>query len=178
MTEQEFDNLLRQWTRRVKMSAEGKLLAGTHGTGKLLASLADYVDKMRDNVGRHIAYKFEAYGVFRTYGAGRGWVVINGKPVPGRRVVSLKNLRTNNWRKLSEVKAMRKRGFLDKDIKKAKVLYDDAPIKERKPLDWLDGIIKRNYEELANIAVQYFGDVALQSLAQSIDKAKINKYGN
>ena len=92
-------------------------------------------------------------------------------------MVSMKDLRTNNWRKLSEVKAMRKRGFLDRDIKKAKVLYDESPNKERKPLDWLDGVISRNYEELADIAVQYYGDVALQSLAESIDKAKINKYG-
>lgn len=175
MTEKDFDSMLRLWSHRVKVSAEGRLVAGTHGTGKLLNSLANYVDKMRDGVGRHLAYKFEPYGVFRAYGAGRGWVVINGKPTPGRRVVSLKNLRSNAWRQLAEVKQLRKRGFLDRDIKKAKVLYDDSPNKKRRPLDWLDGVISKQFQELADIACEYYGDVALASLEQSITKSKIVK---
>lgn len=174
MTEAEFDQQLRVWTARVKGVSEGKLITGTHGTGHLVSTFKHYVDKMRDGDGRHLAYRFEPYGVFRAYGAGRGWVIVNGVPVPGRRVVSLKNLRNGSWRKLAEVKAMRKRGFLDRDIKQAKVTYDKHK-GIRTPLDWLDSSISSHFNELADIAQEYFGDVALKSLANSIDKAKIIK---
>lgn len=177
MTEERFDELLRQWSFKVKMVSEGKLLTGTHSSGKLRASLSQFVDKMRDNVGRHIAYRFEQYGVFRSYGAGRGWVVIGGKPVPGKRVVSLKALRKgkSSWIKIGEVQALKKRGYLDKDIRNAKVKFAKEVKNKRTPLDWLDATISSNFQQLADIAQEYFGDKALSGLAQSIEKAKIRK---
>lgn len=176
MTEAEFDAKLVVWANRVKSMASGVLSTKTHSSGQLNQSLARFVDKMRDNVGRHIAYRFEQYGVFRHYGAGKGWVIINGVPTPGRRVVSLKSLRNHNWRNTSEVRALVRQGHKLKDIRNAKRSYADSKSSNpRTPLDWLDGNITRNFAQLADIAQEYFGDVALRSLDKQISKAKIVK---
>ena len=177
MTEAEFDVQLRKWADNVQSLSEKTLRAGTHGSGKLEESLIHYVDAMKDKKGRHIAFRFEPYGVFRQYGAGRGWVVVNGVPVPGYRVVSLKDRsKPKNWG--SAAKQMLSLGYRRPDVSNAKQ-HRNTPIKkERTPLDWLDGRIQASFGQLANIAQQYWGDIALQALDQQLQKVKIVKKSN
>lgn len=174
MTEAEFDAQLRRWTAGVHARSVETLMTGTHSTGKLADSVASYVDHMRDEKGRHIAFRFEQYGVFRQYGAGRGWVIVNGVPVPGYRVVSLKDrYKPSNWGEAA--KLMLKQGYRRSDVREAKMKRHNEVRKERTPLDWLDGRIQAASNQLADIAQQYWGDVALRSLDQQISKAKIVK---
>lgn len=175
MTEAEYDAQLRQWTAQIHSKARLALVVGTHSSGRLAQSIQHYVDKMRDGSGRHIAFRFEPYGVFRQYGAGRGWVVINGVPVPGYRVVSLKDrYQQRNWG--AEALDMLRNGYSHRDVKSAKkVLAKQLSGKKREPLDWLDGRIQQGAQELGNIAQAYWGDVALRSLAEQIEGAKIVK---
>lgn len=174
MTEAEFDAKLRQWTASVHAQSLAILSSGTHGKGNLKESLMHYVDHMRSEGGRHIAFRFEPYGVFRQYGAGRGWVIVNGVPVPGYRVVSLKDrYRPSKWGEAAQ--QMLKQGYRRSDVREAKMKRHTEVRKERTPLDWLDGRIQAAAGQLADIAQQYWGDVALHSLDQQITKAKIVK---
>lgn len=174
ITVAEYDAKLRQWTAGVHARSLETLRSGTHSTGNLAESLAHFVDHMREEPGRHIAFRFEQYGVFRQYGAGRGWVVVNGVPVPGYRVVSLKDrYRPSMWGEAA--KRMLNLGYRRKDVREAKMKRHTKVRKERTPLDWLDGRIQAASGQLADIAQEFWGDVALRSLDQQISKAKIVK---
>ena len=178
MTEAEYDQRLREWSRMVHQRAQTALVVGTHATGRLAESIQHFVDKMKDGKGRHIAFRFDPYGVFRQYGAGRGWVIINGVPVPGYRVVPLR-LRygaANSRLWGIEAQEMLHRGWNRSQVRNAKMVFTEREQgHKREPLDWLDGNIQIGANELANIAQSYWGDVALASLAQQLQKAKIKK---
>lgn len=172
MTDQEFDAYLRNWAMRVQMSAVFKLMNNTHSTGQLASSLKEYVDKMRDGIGRHIAFRFPQYGVFRAYGAGRGWVVIGGKPVKGYRVLSQREIREHKTNTLAQ--KLLQRGWKWGEVKKAKIA-DTSIEARRRALDWIDGEIKKRQDEVADWAVAFFGDKALEGVLREIDKSKIVK---
>lgn len=174
MTEAEFDAQLRRWTEGVHARSVATLRSGTHGTGKLSESVAHYVDHMRDDNGRHIAFRFEQYGVFRQYGAGRGWVIVNGVPVPGYRVVSLKD-RYNPSAWGESARNMLGLGYSRASVKEAKMRRHTKVSRERTPLDWLDGNIRRGENEIADIAVQFYGDRILDTLGLNLLKAQITK---
>lgn len=174
MTEAEFDAKLRQWTAGVHAQSLAILSSGTHGKGNLKESLMHYVDHMRSEGGRHIAFRFEPYGVFRQYGAGRGWVIVNGVPVPGYRVVSLKDRYIRaNWGE--EATKLLQRGYRTTTVREKKLKRKTKVKRERTPLDWLDGHIQAAAPILADIAQEYWGDVALWTLDQEIKQAKIIK---
>lgn len=173
MTEAQFDEKLRAWAGRVRTLAYGTLTAQTHGTGQLASTLAQFVDKMRDQIGRHIAFRFEQYGVFRQYGAGRGYIIVNGQIVRGYRVVSLREIKSGEFKRVAGYVALRNRGWTDKQAKSAKVAREGAV--KRSPLDWLDGKISSQIPSLAGIVEEYFGFMALQEFAKQIENAKIKK---
>ena len=174
MTVAEYDAKLRQWTQKVHTLSSGTLKSGTHGKGDLEESLKHYVDQMRSEGGRHIAFRFEPYGVFRQYGAGRGWVVINGVLMPGYRVVSLKDRYIRaNWGE--EAAKLLQRGYRTTTVREKKLKRKTKVKRERTPLDWLDGHIQAAAPILADIAQEYWGDVALWTLDQEIKQAKIIK---
>lgn len=172
ITEQEFDKYLRNWAARVQISAVFNLLRKTHSTGALASNVRDFVDRMRNGIGRHIAFRFPQYGVFRAYGAGRGWVIVNGVPVRGYRVLSAREIREHKLNTTAH--AMLKKGWRMADIRKAKVA-DVSVSNPRRPLDWIDGEVKKRQNELADEAVAFFGDKALASILRELEKAKIVK---
>lgn len=178
MTEAEYDARLREWSMNVHMSARSALVIGTHATGHLAESIHHFVDRMKDGDGRHIAFRFDRYGVFRHYGAGKGWVIVNGVPVPGYRIVPMKLRYGNKNMKLwnSQAQRMLQKGYSAADVRNAKnVFLDSKSGRKREPLDWLDGRIQAGVEELGDIAQAYWGDLALLSLGQQIQGAKIVK---
>ena len=174
MTEAEFDAKLRQWAEGVHARSVATLMGGTHSSGELAESVAHYVDHMRDDKGRHIAFRFEQYGVFRQYGAGRGWVVVNGVPVPGYRIVSLKD-RYNFSAWGEKAQEMLRLGYSRASIKNAKMKRHTEVRRKRTPLDWLDGNIRKGENEIADIAVQFYGDRVLDTIGLNLLKAQITK---
>lgn len=174
ITVAEYDAKLRQWTAGVHARSLETLRSGTHGTGNLAESLAHFVDHMREEPGRHIAFRFEQYGVFRQYGAGRGWVIVNGVPVPGYRVVSLKD-RYNFSAWGEKAQDMLKLGYSRSSIKNAKMRRHTKVNHPRTPLDWLDGNIRKGENEIADIAVQFYGDRILDTLGLDLLAAQITK---
>ena len=79
LTVQEFNNLVTKWAMRVRARSRATLSSGTHGTGQLATTLGQFVDKKSPTDAAYkVKFQFSRYGAFRAYGAGRGWVVING----------------------------------------------------------------------------------------------------
>lgn len=172
MTDREFDAYLRNWAMRVQMSAVFNLMNNTHSTGHLASNVREFVDRMRNGVGRHIAFRFPQYGIFRAYGAGRGWVVIGGKPVKGYRVLSVREIKERQTNGLAQ--SLLKKGWKLSEVKRAKIADTSAEAR-RTALDWIDGEVKKRQAEVAEEAVAFFGDKALASILAELDKAKIVK---
>lgn len=172
MTVEEFDAALKKWTAKITSLARNTLFQ-THGTGELYQNLHDFVDPLKDNNGRRIAFKFPRHGVFRHYGAGRGYVIINGKPVRGYRVLSLREIA--NKQTNAEAQDLLKQGYSNAYVRKAKKAYRDETPVVRKPLDWLDRYITAHTQTLTDISVRFYGDQSLEQLLRQIAKSKIVK---
>ena len=57
-----------------------------------------------------------------------------------------------------------------------KKLDDDVEVKRRRtPLNWLDAHIDNNIGELADVAQEFYGDLALQQMMENLGKIKIVK---
>lgn len=147
MTEGEFNELCKLWADKIRSLASTTLAKETHSSLKLAMRLNRFVDSDKKT---HVAYKikfhFDRYGVFRAYGAGRGYKIIEGRITLNRHP--------------SEKYA--KRNPLDGKIK-------------RNALDWIDGHIEKNIQELAETVQDYYGDNALRTVLSEIDKMKIKK---
>lgn len=172
MTVSEFDAELKKWASHITSLAKAKLSA-INGTGELQQNLQDYVDPIKNKTGRRIAFKFPRHGVFRHYGAGRGYIIVNGQPVRGHRVLSLREIaagRTNE-----DARDMAARGYSNRAIRNAKKAYQSNQKIARKPLDWLDGYIGANTGTLADISAQFYGDASVEQVLKQIDKTKIVK---
>ena len=172
MTVEEFDSALKKWADKVK-GLSRITLNQTHSSGELWRELHDYVDPLQDQVSRRIAFKFPRHGVFRHYGAGRGYVIINGKPVKGYRVLSLREIqekRTNQ-----EALDLLKKGYSYSFVKKNKKTYDNDKTVARKPLNWLDSHIASNFQTLADIASEFYGDQCLEQLLKQVQRIQIVK---
>lgn len=172
MTVEEFDAALKKWSARIT-SLSRNTLNQTHSSGELWRELHDYVDPLRDNISRRIAFKFPRHGVFRHYGAGRGYVIINGQPVKGYRVLSLREIsekRTNE-----ESQDLLRRGYSYSFVKNVKKTFDDDKPVARKPLNWLDAHISSNFGALADISSQFYGDQSLEQLLKQIQRIQIVK---
>ena len=174
MTEAEFVAAMREWASGVWARARGTL-ARTRGSGRLREELARFVDAMRGGAGYKVTFRFPRHGVFRHYGAGRGWVVVNGRPVRGRRVLSLRELAGRRSNAVAD--SMLARGYGRAEVRRAKRVYGGGGGRPRTPLDWLDGHIDAARGRLADTAAEFYGDAALRRVLEEIDKAKVVKGG-
>ena len=172
MTVSEFDDKIKQWAKNITSLAKAKLSA-TNGTGELQQNLHNYVDPIKNKTGRRIAFKFPRHGVFRHYGAGRGYIIVNGQPVRGHRVLSLREIAAGLTN--SEAQDMAARGYTNRAIRSAKKAYQSNKRIAREPLDWLDGYIGANTGPLADISAQFYGDASVEQVLKQIDKTKIVK---
>lgn len=172
MTVEEFDTALKKWAAQISSLSRNTLFQ-THGSGELFRNLHDYVDPIKNNTGRRIAFKFPRHGVFRHYGAGRGYIIVNGQPVRGYRVLSVRELKEKTLNPIAQ--EMLSKGYSMSYVRKAKIVtQSDKPI-PRKPLNWLDQHITRNSKTLTDISVRFYGDQSLEALLKQIDRIKIVK---
>lgn len=146
MTIEQFNQRVRDWSQRVRDMAAATLQANTHGTGHL-AGFPVYRDRIAYEAPYYkLKFHFERYGAFRHYGAGRGYVMRNGKPV---------------------------RQYTDKAmaLKQAGRLKE----KPRTPLNWLDKHVDTQINGLALLAQEFYGDHALRGIMMDFKKMKIDK---
>ena len=173
MTVGEFNNLVTKWAMKIRAQARGTL-SRTKASGKLSIRLAQYVDQLsNDKPVYKVKFDFERYGVFRHYGVGRGYILVNGTIVRGWRVRSDREIRNKTWN--TETADMHKRGYSNREINKAKKILRDGEGVQRTQLDWIDGHIDQNIHELADLVQGYYGDDALRQMIKNIDKLKIKK---
>lgn len=166
---QAFNKGVRVWSAKVRRESI-KILHNTHGSGRLKHNLeAHYLQDYNGSkayVG--LGFKFLKYGAYREYGAGRGYIVKDGKIMKGY----------SEWRD-KETRLKRKRqGWSDYRIRRSRVFDEyDVDIK-RSALPWLDPPITRNINDLADISGEFYGDAALKKVLEKFDVITIEKrYG-
>ena len=173
MSVDEFNRLVSKWAMKIRSQARGTL-ASTKGKGKLRIGLAQFVDKLSSTEPAYkVKFDFERYGVFRAYGVGRGYVMINGAVVRGYRVRSDREIRNKAWN--TETAYMQKAGYTNREINKAKKALRKGDNIQRTPLDWIDKHIQQNVQELADLVQGFYGDHALKQMIDNFDKIKIKK---
>lgn len=174
MTVEEFNNKVSKWALVVKSKAKRTLADKTHATGRLALNIEKFTDKLSDHDPVYkIKFNFLRYGVYRSFGAGRGYVIVDGRPVRGYRVRSDKEIRQKTFG--PEAAEMLKRGYLVRDINMAKKVFAEDLTKARQPLDWIDIHINTGIDELADLVQDYYGDEALKQMLENLPKLKINK---
>lgn len=173
----EFNKLVHQWGDQVRSMAQATLARGTHSTGALGTYLSAFVDKNKaGDAAYKVKFHFDRYGVFRAYGAGRGYVVVNGQLVRGTRIRTYREIREKKWTDVA--RRYSKLGYTTKEINRLKVYkVDSENTVARTPLDWIDSHIDANIQRLADYVQDYYGDKALQQLTENFNNIKINKHG-
>ena len=173
MTVEEFNQAVRDWTLRVKSLTKQTLDSNTNATGHL-SNYPTYLDRENyDSPYYKIKFHFERYGLFRQYGAGRGYIIVNGVPVRGYRVRSNRDIKKKLF--WGEAKEMLENGYVTREINVAKRIADKQNTIRRTPLDWFDKCINQNINHLADIAQDFYGDEALRQILSNFHKIKIVK---
>lgn len=178
MTVGEFNQKVTEWAHRIKSVAKATLSGGTHSSGTLEQYLTDFVNldkKYGTGAAYSIKFWFERYGVFRHYGAGRGWVVDDGILKRGYRVRSYREIQLKQWNEMTA--ALFKRGYTKSEINQAKVVNHRTVLKgkDRKPLNWIDQHLEAGAAQLADIAQEFYADMTLDKMLEEIRKMKIEK---
>ena len=174
LTVEQFNNQVTKWTLVVKSKAKRTLSGQTHASGHLALHIDKFVDKLSDHDPAYkVKFNFPRYGVYLAYGAGRGYVIINGQPVRGYRVRSDREIRKKVFG--AEASEMLKRGHLMRDVNTAKKILTDDLRRARTPLDWIDRHINADIDELADLVQEFYGDEALRQMLEDLPKLKIKK---
>ncbi len=174
MTVEEFNLQVNKWSLQISLAAKNTLRGATHGSGNLANRVSRFVDKNSNEAPAYkVKFQFDRYGVFRAYGAGRGYVVRDGQIVRGQRVRSVRDIQMKRYSPLAS--RMLKKGYSNKEVNTAKI-YDDGnrPIMRTK-LDWIDIHIDSKIERLADLCQEYYGDDAVKQILTHLDKIKIVK---
>ena len=108
-----------------------------------------------------IGFKFAKHGIYVHYGVGRGYVYSNGTVVRAQRIRKGDALWYQHLAK----------GYTRKEIAK-KYVAGSGEIR-RKPVDWLDSVLKSSIGELADIVCEYHGDKAMEQILEVLDRATI-----
>ena len=178
MTVQEFNLQIAKWAEKIRNMSQATLGSGTHSSGRLAANLAKFIDALSaDEPAYKVAFRFDRYGVFRAYGAGRGWVVINGVLARGFRARSDREIRERRWNVYTT--DLVKKGYTVSQINRIKLTPQGIVMggKERTPLDWIDRHINSSINVLADYVQEFYGDQALEQLLQNFQKMRIVKTG-
>lgn len=154
---EKFNASVGDWSIKIrnKIRSNAPVYAGKLKTKdeKLQSSVSHTVGKLF-GVAERVRFRFARHGIYVHYGVGRGWI-----------------------RKSNAIV----RGFLTDEAKTSKrknISRENLPAGERKgrkPVDWFDMEIKLGMKELADITQEYYGDEAMRSLLEKLDKFLIQK---
>lgn len=171
---EEFNNQVTKWALVIKSKSRRTLASNTRSSGRLATNIDKFVDKLSDHDPAYkVKFNFLRYGVYRSYGAGRGYVIVNGRPVRGYRVRSDKEIRNKVFGLAAG--EMLKKGYSVREINTAKYVDKNDLRVARKPLDWIDQHINSDMDTLADLVQEFYGDEALRQMLQDFDKLKIKK---
>ena len=174
MTVQEFNLQVTKWAMKVRRAAKQTLATQTHSSGQLAFHLAQFIDKLSSQDPAYkVKFQFDRYGVFRAYGAGRGYVIINGQVVRGARVRSYREIKMKSYNITAG--EYFKRGYTIAQIDRLKIYDTGNGSIVRHPLDWIDIHIEQSIGNLADNVQEYYGDEAVRQVADSLGKMKIVK---
>lgn len=162
MTKEEFEGVIREWAKEARTEMRGILRSKTHGKGELRKIGVSVVEDTK-TTSHDAKFKILRYGVFVAYGVGRGWIRHNGTVMRGSRVKKY----SEQWFQ------MRKKGYSTVEIKNHAVLGGGA--KERKPVDWFDSVLVKRISLLADVASDYYGDMALGKMLDMLNRSTIRK---
>lgn len=173
MTVEEFNQAITKWALKIRAQSRSSLRQ-THASGQLAININQFVDKESpDKPAYKIKFNFLRYGVFRAYGAGRGYVIVNGVPVRGYRVRSEREIKKRIFG--GEAKEMLENGYRPREINVAKKVYKDKRKVRRTSLDWIDRHIRAGVDELADAVQEFYGDEALRQMLKNFNKLQIKK---
>lgn len=173
MTVEEFNQAITKWALKVRAQSRSSLKQ-TRASGKLAINIGQFVDKeSSDKPAYKIKFNFFRYGVYRAYGAGRGYVIMNGVPVRGYRVRSDCEIKKRIFG--GEAKEMLENGYRPREINVAKKVYKDKRKVRRTPLDWIDRHIRAGVDELADAVQEFYGDEAIRQMLKNFNKLQIKK---
>jgi hypothetical protein len=162
MTKLEFEDAVNAWGEKVKIKMKAILSSNTHGKGALAKSLKVIVAEDTKTTSHSVSFKFHHYGVFRTYGVGRGWKHIGDKA-----------MRVTKVQKGSVAEnLLKQRGYTKKDM--AEYVIGGKSKKERTPLDWFDSAIREDIYELGDIASHYYADFSMENLLDTFNRMTIS----
>lgn len=151
MTTEKYNELARKWgesTRKLLLANISTLTS--KGKGDLLKSLRKK-DQLYFGEVRKITYRFDRHGVFVQKGVGRGYIVMNGKVIRGRKKTKEEIGRT-------------------KQTEETTIISYSSGKLQRESKDWFNETIDSNMEKLADIVHEYMGDKAMLMAS----KMKIN----
>lgn len=173
MTVEEFNRAVNKWASKISLRSRQTLRTSTHGSGTLANSLMRYVDSLSaDKPAYKVAFRFDKYGIYRAYGAGRGYVVMNGQITRGRRTIVSKEVRERFWNVTKRKMGTRR---VTKSVFSGKEAASEQGIIRRSPLNWIDYHIQGDVAHLADVVQEYYGDMAVKQVLQDLDKLKIIK---
>ncbi len=174
MTVEEFNLQVNKWSLQIALAAKATLRDKTHGTGNLANYVTRFVDKTsNDSPAYKVKFQFDRYGVFRAYGAGRGYVILNGQIVRGYRVRSVRDIQLKRYSSLAS--RMLQKGYSRQEVNTAKIYGEGNSQILRTKLDWIDIHIDSRVERLADLCQEYYGDEAAKQILAHLDKIKIVK---
>lgn len=174
MTVQEFNLQVTKWAMKVRRAAKQTLSTQTHSSGMLGLRLAQFIDKISSQDPAYkIKFQFDRYGVFRAYGAGRGYVIVNGQIVRGVRVRSDRDIKLKVFN--DAARRYVKNGYTVSQVNRLKLYETDNSTIVRHPLDWIDIHIEQSINNLADKVQEFYGDEAVRQIAEHISKMKIAK---
>lgn len=174
MTVEEFNLQVNKWSLQIALAAKATLRDKTHGTGNLANYVTRFVDKTsNDSPAYKVKFQFDRYGVFRAYGAGRGYVILNGQIVRGYRVRSVRDIQLKRYSSLAS--RMLQKGYSRQEVNTAKIYGEGNSQILRTKLDWIDVHIDSKVERLADLCQEYYGDEAAKQILTHLDKIKIVK---
>lgn len=164
ITDKDFNLRVKKWADECRMSAyynilSGKQTEGDYRDGNTLEANLGANVRVVDGIAARVSFSFPEHGVYFHYGVGRGYVRTGGSVVRAQKVFKGKLSHSKTGRKLQISKGYKMSGS---DI-------------NRKPVNWLDSVIKNNIGNLADLAQEFYGDKAFQSVLSQVEKLGISK---
>jgi hypothetical protein len=105
-----------------------------------------------------INFRFGFQGYFIHMGVGRGYIREGNTVKRGRKYAG------------DEIGALKGRGYTSKEIKKMRYIDQNQEGVNRTPVDWFDVEIKRGVVWLAEYAGDFWGERAMESILDQMDK--------
>lgn len=165
-TPRQFNKEVAGWTKKVR-GISVHILQRTNGSGRLRNELQARLLKDREGGPAYVGlgFRFWKYGVYREYGAGRGYIVKDGVIMRGR----------SEWYDKGKRQKLLDKGYSEYRIRRMRKPddWERYSIIYRTPLPWLDPPITQNIEELADISGEYYGDLALKKILNTFTKITI-----